>query len=176
VSTPTPLTSIFPKEYLLPPLNNVLGVRAFVGPRGGDVQIDWTRIPRTKLRRPDMLESAIADGLAGAHYLASKFPNVPLILGGFSFGGPTVWAVARRLQAERPGLVGGLVAMAGSARGGELYEEMGVDTAASVRAVSAAGVPVQFVHGTHDKNVALQVAEFLYKVRGHVARQTLPSP
>lgn len=131
------------------------------------MQIDWTRIPRTKLRRPDMLESAIADGLAGADYLAHKFPNVPLILGGFSFGGPTVWAVARRLQAERPGLVGGLVAMAGSARGGELYEEMGVDTAASVRTVSAAGVPVQFVHGTHDKNVALQVAEFLYKVRGH---------
>jgi hypothetical protein len=117
--------------------------------------------------------------------------------------------------------------MAGSARGGELYEEMRVDTAGAVRAVRslppslppsqpkaigrewirvgdkltspfprsmakpyssdshlslsdahfrspsptlahqvcATGVPVQFVHGTHDKNVALQVAEFLYKVR-----------
>jgi hypothetical protein len=35
-------------------------------------QIDWTRIPRTKLRRPDMLQSAIADTLAGADYMATK--------------------------------------------------------------------------------------------------------
>jgi hypothetical protein len=28
----------------------------------------------------------------------SQFPGVPLVLGGFSFGGPTVWAVARQLQ------------------------------------------------------------------------------
>eukprot|EP00976_Prorocentrum_cordatum_P012972 259747-Prorocentrum_minimum.AAC.2 len=55
--------------------------------------------------------------------------------------------------------------MAGSARGGEKYESVEWDTAGGVRAVSDAGLPVLFVHGTHDKNVALQVAEFLYKVR-----------
>jgi len=136
------------------------------------LQIDWTNIPRTKLRRIDMLESSVADTLAAAHWLLDKYPTVPLLLGGFSFGGPTNWAVASKLVKElgppdqasnRAAKLGGIFAIAGSARGGERFEELGLGTASAVREVSSEGVPVFFLHGTHDKNVALQVAEFLYK-------------
>eukprot|EP00976_Prorocentrum_cordatum_P012973 259747-Prorocentrum_minimum.AAC.3 len=57
--------------------------------------IDWTRIPRTKLRRKDMLQSAISDAVVASEWICEKYPGVPLILGGFSFGGPTCWAAAR---------------------------------------------------------------------------------
>mmetsp|Transcript_28331 Transcript_28331/g.53971 ORF Transcript_28331/g.53971 Transcript_28331/m.53971 type:complete len:262 (-) Transcript_28331:1699-2484(-) len=64
------------------------------------MQIDWTQIPRTKLRRLDMLQSSMADTAAACMWLAEKYPGVPLILGGFSFGGPTVWAVAAQLHSQ----------------------------------------------------------------------------
>lgn len=66
--------------------------------------------------------------------------------------------------AQAPGLVKGLVSIAGSARGGERFDSRGMGTVASVR-TCAGTFPCLFVHGTHDKNVALQVAEHLYKVR-----------
>ncbi|KAK3272819.1 hypothetical protein CYMTET_18904 [Cymbomonas tetramitiformis] len=125
------------------------------------LQIDWSVIPRKALRRKDMLVSSVNDVIAAAEYFYLRFP-VPTILGGFSFGGPTVWAAARHLATNFPEYpIAGVLTMAGSARGGERFETSKLDTVGAVK--SLAGTPVLLVQGTHDRNVAMQVSEYIYQ-------------
>ena len=130
--------------------------------RGGTavLQIDWTIIPRKRLRRMDMMSSAVGDAEAAANYLLATFPGVPLVVCGFSFGGPVMWAMTKKLS--DCATVVGVASIAGSARGGTQYEESEFGaTADNVAAFRRRGA-ILFLHGTHDKNVALQVAEHLY--------------
>ena len=136
-------------------------------PRCVTLQIDWTTIPRKRLRRQSMLQSAVDDVLVGARFLQREFPGKPLVLVGFSFGGPAVWPAALTLLREaaegcRP--LAGVCSIAGSAREGDAYADAGLATKACVHGVGAEGggeVAALFLQGTHDKNVALQVAEYL---------------
>ena len=159
------------------------------------LMIDWSTIPRKRLRRVEMLEAAAADALAGARWLLERYddPSLPLVVMGFSFGGPAMWAALRALLARRPdgARLAGAASIAGSARGGARFEERLLDTcgaidafcgddgadggadgaesdddraddrAAAAGAAAAGSRPVLFLHGTHDKNVALQVSEYL---------------
>jgi len=133
------------------------------------LQIDWTIIPRKKLRRLDMLESAVADVDAAAQWLLTRYPGRPLVLIGFSFGGPAMWAATRRLPSEA--LVAGAVSVAGSARGGSAFEKRQLDTVGALKewgrrrlaGRSNAAPGAMFLHGTHDERVALQVGEYLYE-------------
>jgi pimeloyl-ACP methyl ester carboxylesterase len=59
-----------------------------------------------------------------------------VILAGFSFGGPSVWAAARRLGPDR---VCGVAAIAGSARGGDRFRDAQLDTEGGVRAMDGEG-------------------------------------
>ena len=91
----------------------------------------------------DSLSDAADDVVAAAEYLRGKYgAHLRCILVGFSFGGPTVWAAARRLGPEK---VCGVAAIAGSARGGERFVTEALDTAGGVVAMD--GVPRLWVHG-----------------------------
>lgn len=63
-----------------------------------------------------------------------------------------------------------MVAIAGSARGGERFERRQLDTLGSLRAVSECGTPVLFLHGTRDANVAVEIPIYLYQVGDSPAR------
>lgn len=179
------------------------------------LQIDWSRIPRRRLRRHDMLESAVADAHVAALWLLERYPGRPLVMAGFSFGGPSMWGAIGRLPAAAP--LAGAASIAGSARGGSTYEDTSLDTVGCIRAcseralaskdlhdtisgqflgsaadgeeVAAEGEESEagdcaaanagrvagprilapaalFLHGTHDKEVALQVAEYLHSAAG----------
>ena len=106
-----------------------------------------------------MLASAVGDAQAAANYLLAAFPGAPLVVCGFSFGGPVMWAMTKKLS-DCPTVVG-VASIAGSARGGTQYESEFGATADNVAAFRRRGA-ILFLHGTHDKNVALQVAEHLY--------------
>lgn len=93
--------------------------------------------PGGKLKQVGSLSDAADDIVAAADYLRDKFgPRLRVILMGFSFGGPSVWAAARRLGPDR---VCGVVAMAGSARGGERFRAHSLDTEGGVRAMDGKG-------------------------------------
>eukprot|EP00929_Paragymnodinium_shiwhaense_P075897 TRINITY_DN38883_c0_g1_i1.p1 TRINITY_DN38883_c0_g1~~TRINITY_DN38883_c0_g1_i1.p1 ORF type:complete len:657 (+),score=127.36 TRINITY_DN38883_c0_g1_i1:66-2036(+) len=138
------------------------------------LQIDWSTCPKGELRRPDILESAVADIEAAAAWLTARYPGRPVVLVSHSFGGPSLWAGARRLPESLP--LAGAVSIAGSARGGEQYKDMRMNTVDCVQHFCRrplvphgdkgeqhkAGPAVMFLHGTHDKKVALEVSEFLF--------------
>ena len=65
-----------------------------------------------------------------------------------SRGGPACWAAARRLGSER---LAAVVSVAGSARGGERFAKVHLDTEGCVKALDA--VPRLWLHGTKDENV-----------------------
>ena len=144
------------------------------------LQLDYGRCPKGRLRKLGILASAVEDMVAATTYMRGRYPGAKVILGGFSFGGPVCWATARRLPR---GAVDGILNLAGSARGGPRFEEAELDTLGGVRWVHDEGSgcgdgdgdgdgkqeakgggsgPARslFVHGTHDSNVALQVAEY----------------
>ena len=130
---------------------------------GGDVaalMVDWSVIPRRRLRRLWMLESAVEDAVAGARWLLDRHAGARLVVVGFSFGGPALWAALDRLSAAFGARLAGAASVAGSARGGETFAAF--DTAACVARFAATGRPTLFLHGSHDKNVALQVSELLH--------------
>lgn len=144
------------------------------------LMIDWSKIPRGKLRRLDMLQSAVSDVNAAAQWLTAKYPAKPLVLLGFSFGGPSMWAATRQLPTDTP--IAGAASIAGSARGGSVFTKLKLDTEGCVKAFAernchqygkdccatnetdrrSAAPATLFLHGTHDELVALQVAEYLY--------------
>ena len=139
-------------------------------------QMDWTIIPRKRLRRQPMLQSAVDDCLVAARFLQRRWPRAPLVLAGFSFGGPAVWPAALVLLREasaasaadgdaaplrRP--LAGVCSIAGSGRGGDKYAAAGLHTRACIQSVSGGAVASLFLQGSHDKNVALQVAEYLFE-------------
>ena len=121
------------------------------------LQFDYTLCPAGRLRKVAVLESAVEDMLACVESMQARFPSAALLLGGFSFGGPVAWATARRLPR---GSLAGVASLAGSARAGPRFEAAELDTASGVEWHAGASL---FVHGTHDSNVALQVAEYLFE-------------
>ena len=140
------------------------------------LQIDWTTIPFKRLRRLDMLESSVADVTVAAHWLLARYPGVPLVVAGFSFGGPSIWPALGSLPADAP--IAGAASIAGSARGGPKFAKRNLATADAVRRFCARQIipspgaepcppAVLFLHGTHDANVALQVAEHLHDAAAH---------
>ena len=130
-------------------------------PRCVTLQIDWTIIPKKTLRRMPMLQSAVADVLVGVQFLKEKYPGIPLVLVGFSFGGPAVWPSAVQMVQTGDGLLAGVCSVAGSARGGDAYSAAGLNTKECVEKLDE-NVAKLFLQGTHDRNVALQVAEYLF--------------
>ena len=112
--------------------------------------VNGVKWPGGKLRQVSALADAVDDIVAAAEYMRAKYgPTVRVILAGFSFGGPSVWAAARRLGTDK---VCGVVALAGSARGGARFADQQLDTEGGVRALD--GVPRLWIHGTKDMNVA----------------------
>lgn len=124
--------------------------------------------PARLLKRVDVLRSAAADLVAAVLYLRELFlgkarSSLPIALVGMSFGGPAAWAAAAELL--RNGLrLDGVVALAASGRGGAAFETLNLDTRGCVEACAAAGIPTLFLHGSADKNVALDVAAYFYRI------------
>jgi hypothetical protein len=110
--------------------------------------------------------------VAAAKYMQATFADrtgvvpLPLVLVGMSFGGPAAWAAAAKLLCEAPVPVhlAGVAALGASGRGGSGFEDEGLDTVACVSTCAAAGVPALFLHGSSDKNVALDVAFYSYNI------------
>lgn len=132
------------------------------------LHMDYTCIPRKRLRQLWMLENAVKDAMTAARYLCRTYLGVPIVLVGFSFGGSVIWPTARLLFRERESESDGVCALAGSARGGEAFERAGLATKSSIarldrRSRRTSSIAKLFVHGSHDKNVALDVAEFLFR-------------
>eukprot|EP00927_Polykrikos_kofoidii_P043583 TRINITY_DN37660_c0_g1_i1.p1 TRINITY_DN37660_c0_g1~~TRINITY_DN37660_c0_g1_i1.p1 ORF type:complete len:677 (-),score=117.46 TRINITY_DN37660_c0_g1_i1:79-2109(-) len=173
------------------------------------LQLDWSDIPRGRLRQLGCLESAVLDIEVGVSWLMAKYPCCPLVIVGFSFGGPSMFAATRRLPRGVP--LAGCCSIAGSARGGPRFRKVGLDTVGAVRTLGRrrideggatcrgrgransasmgdsgddtdeesssqgsegqggdwprrdVGSPaILYIQGTHDSNVALQIAEYLY--------------
>ena len=108
-------------------------------PKVACLHMTWRRAvggvkwPGGKLKQVSSLADAADDIVAAADYLRDKYgSHFRVILVGFSFGGPSVWAAARRLGPER---VCGVAAIAGSARGGDRFRAQDLDTEGGVRAM-----------------------------------------
>mmetsp|Transcript_34954 Transcript_34954/g.111086 ORF Transcript_34954/g.111086 Transcript_34954/m.111086 type:complete len:247 (-) Transcript_34954:172-912(-) len=85
----------------------------------------------------------------------------PLILVGFSFGGPSAWAAAAAMaRAGEPPC--GVVALAGSGRGGAAFEREDLDTLGCIEACANSGVRTLLLHGTNDKNVDVNFAHHCF--------------
>ena len=113
---------------------------------------------------------AAEDVLAAVSFMRDRYGVLPVILIGFSFGGPAVWAAAQRCD------VHGLIALASSARGGERFEEAGLDTAAGVKSVVYRSMPVLWLHGLADRNVDPAVtAHFSALAQEHQGAGVVPS-
>lgn len=91
----------------------------------------------------------------------NRADRLPVVLVGFSFGGPAVWACVPRLQ--KVTRLAGVAAFAGSGRAGEEHETAKLDTERGVRVLAKSKVPCLFVHGSHDSNVDPEVAEYYYQ-------------
>ena len=122
--------------------------------------MDWSVIPRTRLRRRDMLEAGVSDAKAALRFVQRRFAGAPIVVVGFSWGGCVLWSALSEIANDDD--CAGAVAIAGSARGGAQLEAAGLDSIAGVRACAERGGALLFLHGTHDKNVATQVADFLF--------------
>ena len=117
------------------------------------LQISWRHCvsgaawPKRKLKHLSSLRIAAEDIVAAVSFMRERYGEVPVILIGFSFGGPAVWAAAQRCE------VHGMIALASSARGGERFEHAGLDTEAGIRAAVHRNLPVLWLHGLADRNV-----------------------
>eukprot|EP00439_Symbiodinium_sp_Y106_P053608 s3251_g7.t1 len=117
------------------------------------LQISWrhcvggTAWPKRKLKHLSSLRIAAEDIVAAVSFMRERYGELPVILVGFSFGGPAVWAAAQRCE------VHGMIALASSARGGERFEHAGLDTEAGIRAAVHRNLPVLWLHGLADRNV-----------------------
>ena len=119
------------------------------------LQMTWSKCaggrkwPGKRLKRVDALSAAVDDVVSCALYVRQKYGDgLRVVLVGFSFGGPACWAAARRLGSER---LAAVVSVAGSARGGERFAKVHLDTEGCVKALDA--VPRLWLHGTKDENV-----------------------
>ena len=126
--------------------------------RGG---VKW---PGPALKRVASLRQSTDDMVSAAAFMRATFgTGIPLALVGFSFGGPSAMVAGAALTTagHAPAAV---VSIAGSGRGGEAFEDEALATASAVGTVAGAGVPTFFLHGTSDKNVALDVSRYLYTI------------
>ncbi|XRB24947.1 phospholipase/carboxylesterase/thioesterase domain-containing protein [Pseudoscourfieldia marina] len=131
--------------------------------RGG---VKW---PGPALKRVESLKMSSEDMASAADYARDMFGHdVPVVLCGFSFGGPTAIAAAASLTAagQAPAAV---VSIAGSGRGGDAFENASLATASALASVACEGVPTLFLHGTEDKNVALDVSRYLHLIASNNA-------
>uniref|UniRef100_A0A7S4UTU5 Uncharacterized protein n=1 Tax=Alexandrium monilatum TaxID=311494 RepID=A0A7S4UTU5_9DINO len=118
--------------------------------------------PKGKLKLVSSLQVAANDFLAAVSFMRDTYgPQLPVVLVGFSFGGPAAWAAAGKLTAEGVPPEG-VVALAGSGRDGSAFRELGLDTLGCMLRCSQAGVAALLLHGTADENVAVEVAQYFY--------------
>jgi len=108
-----------------------------------------------------MLEGGVEDARAALRFLKERFPGAPIVVVGFSWGGCVMWPALQEPIADNA-VISGAAAIAGSARGGADLEAKGLGSRAGVAAFCKKGGAVLFLHGSRDKNVALQVAEYLF--------------
>jgi len=116
------------------------------------------------------LQIAVEQVSASLQYLRSKYTQehtrIPILLGGFSFGGPTAIAAARQLSAAGERVVG-VMTLAGSGRGGSHFEQEGLDTLGAVHDLSERGIPQLFIAGTHDSLVPEEVVRWIRSASGN---------
>jgi dienelactone hydrolase len=133
------------------------------------LQISWRHThggrkwpTKKKMKLVSSLQTAANDAVAAVHFMKATYgQHLPLVLVGFSFGGPSVWAAAGKLtDAGMP--PAGVVALAGSGRGGPAFETLGLDTLGCAQRSLDAGVAALLVHGTADHNVAVEVPLYLF--------------
>ena len=74
-----------------------------------------------------------------------------------------MWAAAQRCE------VHGLVALASSARGGERFEQAGLDTEAGVKTLAHRSMPVLWLHGMADRNVDPAVTAHFSSIAEHAS-------
>lgn len=124
------------------------------------------RWPCRKLKLVSSLEIAANDFVAAVHYMLATYgPQLPVVLVGFSFGGPAAWAAARKLTASGAPPVG-VVTLAGAGRDGPGFREHELDTLGCALRCRQAGVSALLLHGSADENVAIEVSEYLYSNLG----------
>jgi hypothetical protein len=57
-----------------------------------------------------------------------------------------------------------VVVIAGSARGGERFQLRKLDTLGSITVLAKQSVPILFIHGTRDSNVAVEIPLYMFQV------------
>jgi len=116
-----------------------------------------------KMRLVSSLQTAANDIVASVNFMRATYgEDLPVVLVGFSFGGPAGWAAAGKLVAEGAPPAG-VVALAGSARDGTAFQALGLDTLGCAKRCMQAGVSALLLHGTADHNVAIQVPQYFYR-------------
>jgi len=121
--------------------------------------------PRRRLKLVRSLEIAANDFVAGVHYMRASFGmDLPVVLVGFSFGGPAAWSAASKLVKMGMPPVG-VVAMAGSCRDGPAFQELGLDTLGCAVTCRKAGVSSLLIHGK-DFKIRGWVSACLYGLPG----------
>lgn len=58
-----------------------------------------------------------------------------------------------------------MVSLSGSARGGKRFQDAELDTLGAVEELGKEHVPMLFLHGTRDANVAVEIPIYLLQVR-----------
>lgn len=118
--------------------------------------------PARKLKLVSSLQTAANDIVAAVNFMRAKYGvHVPVVLVGFSFGGPSVWAAAGKLVSEGSAPAG-VVALAGSCRDGAAFEALGLDTLGCAVRCRQAGVSALLLHGMADQNVSIEVPQYFY--------------
>ncbi|CAE7330166.1 unnamed protein product [Symbiodinium natans] len=143
----------FDGEPMGEPMGRENGQNGQNGPICACLQISWRHCvggvawPKRRLKHLRSLQIAADDVVAAVSFMRDRYGPLPVVLIGFSFGGPAVWAAALRCEVQ------GVVALASSARGGQRFEQAGLDTEAGVRAMVHRSTPVLWLHGLADRNV-----------------------
>jgi len=116
-----------------------------------------------RLKQVGSLQIAANDIVAAVNYMRARYgSHLPVVLVGFSFGGPSAWAAASKLT-EEGAPPAGVVALAGSGRDGTAFRSQGLDTLGCAVRCREAGVSALLLHGTEDSNVAIEVPQYYYQ-------------
>merc|ERR1711865_60421 len=120
----------------------------------------WPTFRRLKL--VSSLQIAANDIVATVNFMRAKYGcHLPVVLVGFSFGGPAAWAAASKLVVDGSPPAG-VVALAGSGRDGAAFRAQGLETLGCMDRCMKAGVAGLLLHGTDDHNVAIEVPHYFY--------------